>query len=55
MQKFYVEIETGNAAMSSTEDIQYALGEVIKKLNGQYAGSIRDINGNTVGEYGYRD
>lgn len=55
MFKFYVEIETGNAAMSSTEDIKVALLQVIDKLDMQYTGSIRDVNGNTVGEYGYRD
>ena len=55
MSKFYVEIETGNVAMSSTEDIKLALLQVIDKLDKQYGGSIKDLNGNTVGEFGYRD
>jgi hypothetical protein len=55
MTEFYVKIEMGNASMYSNHDVRYALGYIIGHLDCNMGGSIRDINGNVVGEYGYRD
>jgi len=56
MSTFYVEIEMGNAAMLDSTDIRYALRSVNSKLfDGHTNGNIRDINGNVVGKFGYRD
>lgn len=50
--KFKLDITMGNEAMQSGDDVRQALEEVGHKLNlGQEAGIIRDINGNTVGEF----
>jgi len=40
--------------MYTIQDVQYALLTIIEKLNKQHGGDIRDINGNRVGEFGYR-
>lgn len=55
MTEFYVKIEMGNVGMYSNQDVRYALKYVIGHLDCNMGGSIRDINGNVVGEYGYRD
>ena len=56
MTTFYVEIEMGNAAMQDNNDIKFALlgiaVDIIERPDKDY---IKDINGNTVGHYGYRD
>ncbi len=49
---FNLRIELGNAAMQTPEDIADALRSVANKLeSGNTEGSIRDLNGNTVGEF----
>lgn len=51
---FKLEIELGNAAMSSGADIAERLrwvAERIEKGNNLESGTIRDTNGNTVGHY----
>jgi len=54
MTTFYVEIEMGNAAMNSNQDVRYALRYVIGHLDCNMGGTVRDYNGNAVGKYGYR-
>lgn len=50
--KFKLEIELGNVAMDSHEDIADALIEVGKNLlQGNDHTTIRDLNGNTVGKW----
>lgn len=50
--KFKLEIELGNEAMSDHFDIANALRNVSDKLYlGQMQGKIYDRNGNTVGEF----
>ena len=52
MEKFTVDIELGNAAMDSHEDICDALAEIQKKLaSGEFEGVVIDGNGNTVGTW----
>ena len=58
MSTFKLEIELGNDAMRSTNDIARALEEVAVRLSGQHrsfadadAGRIHDDNGNTVGSW----
>lgn len=60
MPRFTLEIELGNDAMRSDEDIARALKGVAEKV--EYDGiisklpkRIRDINGNTVGHYEVRE
>lgn len=49
---FKLEIEMGNAAMLKRRDISDALTDVADKLKcGQAAGTIMDINGNSVGKF----
>lgn len=49
---FNLHIELGNDAMSSHDDIADALNEVAGRVvSGQEDGAIRDVNGNTVGNW----
>lgn len=54
-EKFTLEIELGNAAMSEIEDITRALESVIDYLNyrdmSKFVGHIQDYNGNSVGKW----
>ena len=53
--RFTVEITLGNEAMRSGSDVAGALREIAAKVEtDQDAGTVRDINGNTVGEFAYR-
>lgn len=55
MTTFYVEITMDNEAMQDESDIRCALRNIIRKLyNHETSGSVRDDNGNKVGEFGYR-
>lgn len=51
--KFQLEIELGNDAMQTTEDVAEALEQVAKELSLIVSGwgSIRDRNGNKVGTW----
>jgi hypothetical protein len=56
--KFTLEIELGNDAMQTPEDVTDALEEVVKQIRDRHwdgwtpgGESIRDINGNTVGRW----
>jgi hypothetical protein len=49
---FKLEIQLGNAAMRSSEDVAAALRAVSEKVDaGDTAGIVRDANGNTVGRW----
>lgn len=51
-EQFTLKIEIGNDAMQNNEDIVQALHSVIAKLeSGSQYGNIKDINGNTVGNF----
>jgi len=55
--KFTLDIDLGNDAMRSPEDIAHALETVAHRLRNESDGDtapIRDTNGNTVGEWAYR-
>ena len=50
--KFTLEIELGNAAMSTPLNVARALDTVAARLrNGEREGRIRDVNGNTCGTW----
>jgi hypothetical protein len=55
--RFILSIDLGNDAMSTDADIADALNEVIDRLDRHHGdveniqGSIKDIDGNTVGSY----
>lgn len=58
--KFTLEITLGNAAMEGPRDVAEALNKVAEKLSGNAygtplhpptEGTIRDLNGNTVGKW----
>lgn len=51
MSKFYVEINIGNDAMQTHEDVKLALKKVIKDLDIVANGNIWDTNGNKVGMF----
>lgn len=52
--KFTLNIELGNAAMQSGPDVANALERVWTEVDdGHTEGTIRDLNGNTVGVYGF--
>ena len=54
--KFKLEIEMGNDAMQSEEDVVEALRVIAGKLaGGKREGVIRDVNGNTVGTFGFKE
>lgn len=53
---FKLEIEIGNDAMQTTDDVADALRDVLLVLdNGGTYGIIRDLNGNTVGRWELED
>ena len=50
--EFTLEITLGNAVMQTSDDVAEALGGVADSLlAGVQSGTIRDINGNTVGSW----
>ena len=50
--EFTLTIQLGNAAMQTSEDVAEALARVADSLlAGVQSGTIRDINGNTVGSW----
>lgn len=56
--KFTLTINLGNEAMQTPQDIAEALREVVRRLDlhslqgtEPITGKIRDLNGNTVGEW----
>lgn len=54
--KFTLTIELGNDAMKSPEDIADALRKAASHIQAGYGnGSVRDLNGNTVGSYDITD
>lgn len=54
-QRFELHITMANDAMQTDADLADALSSVIDRLDrGTTAGTIRDINGNTVGEFRIR-
>ena len=55
MSKFTLSIELGNVAMASAEMVADALRAVADRVTAQDAGIIRDINGNTVGEWAFEE
>jgi len=49
---FKLEIRLGNAAMSDAGDIGEVFDDVVRELEAGYTrAAIKDINGNTVGEW----
>jgi len=61
MAKFFLEIDLGNDAMKTPEDIGGALqrvGRMVEQTHdpkfGEWKNNIRDINGNKVGFYEVR-
>ena len=61
MPKFYLEIELGNDAMRTGNDVAKALNTVGISINSNYTpvvrgnGNIRDVNSNVVGFYEVRE
>lgn len=52
--RFELSIEMGNDAMQTSDDVADALEQVVKRMRGgDVRGSIRDLNGNTIGEFGF--
>ena len=50
--EFKLTIELGNDAMKDQYDIATALRQLARDVeSGREAGYVRDLNGNTVGEY----
>jgi DUF917 family protein len=50
--EFTLTIQLGNAAMQTGEDVAEALARVADSLQGGVqSGTIRDVNGNTVGSW----
>jgi hypothetical protein len=56
--KLVLEVELGNEAMRSLHDVREALNESLLSPRGMFSdlregeeGSLRDINGNTVGRW----
>jgi len=59
MKSFKLELDGGNEAMDTPQDVADALERIaaqVREMDEQYGFSspIRDANGNTVGEYVYR-
>jgi hypothetical protein len=51
--KFLLKIQLGNAEMQTAADIAEALRDVLDNLDRlPDGGTVRDANGNTVGEWG---
>lgn len=57
MARFLLEIEIGNDAMQSPEDVAEVLRLVgwAANLDGITEAPIRDRNGNVVGKYGFKE
>ena len=56
MDTLEVKITTGNDAMSSDDEIAQALMRVAHRVRGgSIGGKVADVNGNTVGSYGFRE
>lgn len=55
--KFVVEIELGNAAMQTREDVADSLDILAARLRNtsEDEGTFRDLNGNTVGRFTFHD
>jgi len=56
MNRFRLSITLGNAEMQTADDVAWALGRLITELravtlDGETTGTIRDLNGNQVGEW----
>jgi len=52
MAKFTLQIELGNEAMQTPDDIADALQRTASHVQAGYGnGTIRDLNGNSVGSY----
>jgi hypothetical protein len=50
---FRADLESGNAAMQTPEDVADALEDVARRIRrGCEDGAIKDLNGNTVGRWG---
>jgi len=52
---FTLSIELGNVAMASAEMVADALRAVADRVTEKDFGNIRDINGNTVGEWAFEE
>ena len=54
---FRLQIEMGNDAMQSRDDVALALKQLARRtdFDRNDAGKIRDANGNTVGEWGFHE
>lgn len=51
---FNLKIILGNDAMNSPDDIATALADVAARMErGQENGTVMDLNGNTVGRFGF--
>jgi cytochrome c-type biogenesis protein CcmH/NrfF len=49
---FKLELDGGNAEMQSNADIAEALAQVSDRVaEGEWDGTVRDVNGNTIGEF----
>ena len=49
---FKLELDGGNAEMQSNADIAEALAQASDRIaEGEWDGTIRDTNGNTIGEW----
>lgn len=55
MSNFTLSIELGNVAMASAEMVAEALRAVADRVTEQDYGNIRDINGNSVGEWAFEE
>lgn len=56
--RFVIEIEPGNAAMSTVDDVADALHRLANRIGGQGwvgEGKVGDVNGNTVGRWTFHD
>lgn len=54
--KFTIDIQLGNAAMSTDDHVAEAVAEVADAIrSGAEHGKIRDLNGNTVGAWAFYD
>lgn len=50
--EFKLQIDLGNDAMTSADDVARALERIARQLRaGQARGVVRDVNGNVVGAY----
>ena len=50
--KFKLEIDSGNAGMSTVDDVAEALDQVARRLHcGVLSGRVMDVNGNSVGTF----